>query len=136
VTATTSAARTGRPGPPAPQLIWSNRDVELNDRKPMTGRQAINHVHKHWTGAVAFMNPAGDLEIRRQSGKPTILTGTLPIPEDVHALVADLILDLPLSVRQGDLLTRALEAAADSPCPECSVCAPLRQLLATTAVTR
>lgn len=134
MTTTTTTRNPARPGPPAPQLIWSNRDVTLNDGKAMTGRQAINHVHKHWTNAVAFINAAGDLEIRRQSGKPTILTGTLPIPDDVHGLVADLILDLPLSVKQGDLLTRALEAAADSACAECAVCAPLRQLLATTAV--
>lgn len=111
------AARSARPGSPAPKLVWSNRDVTLNDGKPMTGRQAINHVHRHWANRVARITEAGHLAILSRGGATTVLTGTLPIPDDVHAAIQDLVLDLPLSIVQGDLLTKALEAAADGTDP-------------------
>jgi hypothetical protein len=120
MTATTTTRNPARPGSPAPKLIWANPDIELNDRKPMTGRQAINHVHRHWTNAVARITGPGRLEILTRS------------PANVHAAIEDLLPDLRLTIVQGDLFRLALEAAADGGDPRPF----LLQLLATTAVTR
>lgn len=126
----------------APKLVWSldGDRVQLNDGKPMTGQQAINHVRRSWTNHGARVRTPGVLEtwpLDSVDGTMTVSfwAGTLPIPDDVHQMVSDLILDLPLSIEQGDLFAKALEAAADSDCPDCPVCAPLRQLLATTVVS-
>ncbi len=128
-------ATTTRPGQTAPALIWTKvggNGVRLGNGKPMTGRQATEYVRRNWTNFGARITDAGDLEVRNlNSGDTGTWVGALPVPADPHAAIGDLILDMPLSVKQGDLLTKALEAAADSSCPDCPVCAPLLQLLAT-----
>jgi hypothetical protein len=127
------AQRSARPGPPAPKLLWSNGDIWLNEDKPMTGRQAINHIHRHWKGCVARIVETGELEILHQSGRRHVLTGTLPMPKDPHGAVNDfetVLLDFPLGIGQGDLLIAALRAAVDGTDPTPA----LLQLLATTVV--
>lgn len=138
MTATTTTRTPASPGRTAPKLVWTNEDgIQLNWGKPMTGHSAAGYVRRNWDSSEARVRRAGVLETW-PLGAMTVTTwrGTLPVPGDLHGAVRNLLLDLPFSVEQGDLLIRALDAVADSACPDCPVCAPLRQLLATTAVTR
>jgi len=138
MTTTTTTRTPGRPGSTAPKLIWTldGDRVQLNDGKSMTGQQAIHHVLRCWTNHGARVRTTGVLEtwpLDSVDGTMTVSTwtGTIPLPDDLHSLVGDLILDLPLSLVQGDLLTKALQAAVDGTDPTPF----LLQLLATTAST-
>jgi hypothetical protein len=129
--------------PPAPQpelLVWKSTksDAPLDHGRPMTAETALAYAESGAANAHDFrqLTPTHITWISGFGARCTY-EGTLPIPVDPHAVVQDLhtaLLDLPLTIRQGDLLIKALDAAADSPCPDCPVCAPLLQMLATSAV--
>lgn len=128
--------------PPAPQaelLVWKSTKTSalLDHGTPMSVETALAYAGSGAANAHDF-EQVTPTRITWISGFGTRCTyeGTLPIPADPHAVVHDLhtvLLDLPLSIRQGDLLIKALDAAADSACPDCPVCAPLLQMLATAA---
>jgi hypothetical protein len=131
-------ARTMRPTPARrvarslERLVWTHAKsgAQLDHGRAMTAAEAVQFLRVGAANADEFR--ASETRVSFRSGFGTRITydGTLPVPADPHAAVDDLVLDLRLDIRQGDLFRAALEAAADGGDPRPA----LLQLLATTAV--
>jgi hypothetical protein len=138
-----TATTTTRPGSAtAQEMTWTSdrTAAQLNGGKPMTAHAAMQYIRRSWHSDNTVTSPAlNQIHIRnRGTGHEALYTGTVPPVADPHTAVTSIeavILDFRVDVRTGDLLVAALRAAVDSSCPECAVCEPLLQMLATTART-
>jgi hypothetical protein len=122
---------------PIDRLVWrsSKSDAILNDSTPMTFTEVIEYA-RTWSPASRDFQVNGN-RVRWVSGIGTRceFEGHSPVPADPHAVIDDVrqvLLELPLSDKQGLLLIEAMRAAVDRVDP-----APvLLRLVATMAGVR